>query len=72
MDLGFGVQGGLLVRPAMASGWYERYDQGYRALRGQDGPANRHMHSNHGGGVASCIAMPAADLLGTARARMSS
>lgn len=72
MDLGLDLQGGLLVRPPMASGWYERYDQGHQALSGQDGPANRHMHFNHGGGVASCIAMPLADLLGTARARMSS
>ncbi len=57
VDLGFGVQEGLLVRPAMASGWYARYDQGYRALGGQDGPANKHTHFNHGGdgGVAICI-----------------
>ena len=55
MDPGFGVQGGLLVRPAMPSGWYERCDQGYRALGGQDGPANGHLHFNHGGGVAICI-----------------
>ena len=74
VGLGCGVQGGLLVRPAMVSGWYERYDQGHRALSGQDGPADRHMNVNHDGGVASCncTARPVADSPGIAQARMSS
>lgn len=61
------------MRPAMASGWYERYDQGHRALSAQD-PGDRHMNVNHDGGVASrsCKAMPVADSPGIARARMSS